>query len=518
MHGPNYDCREEYELAMRKLKKDPNAADLKHKAVLALARAGSLVLAKREYERFDLHLVDDDEEIMGLGARLLKDEFLVSGPHQQQKFARLSASRYLEAYQSTGGYYSGINAATMDLLSGGDIKDVERQAAEVLENLPDPTELSSRDRYFVLATSAEAHLLQSRLQQARAALLDAWQFEPMNFHAQASTLRQLRLICGSIGLDCEWLQPFQPPRCIHYAGHSFSIEGDAKNYMAISTDTEATIESQLSEVLQENDVGFGYGALSAGADILFAEALLSEGAELHIVLPTSASRYLETSVTPYGDGWVSRFENCFSAANSVTILRSDSKWPGRELNRYAGKVSMGQAILQAGTLGTSTLQILALDPTKPNSYSADHQRDWQRHARESVLVSIRGRLPKRPLLDEGTDELQVEIVLASSANTSLLRFQNMSSAVEAALNSMSEADGSIKIGLHCGFAESRKAIDEVAIELAAHAVPGGIAVSEVFASLLAVDTNNEFSTTFTGRLNVDSDFKITTFGLSSVTR
>ena len=66
----------DYETFVTQLKSNPDNLDLKHKAVLALARMGSLDFARIEFERYGLDKVRNHEDIMALNGRLSKDLYL----------------------------------------------------------------------------------------------------------------------------------------------------------------------------------------------------------------------------------------------------------------------------------------------------------------------------------------------------------------------------------------------------------------------------------------------------------
>ena len=63
---------------------------------------------------------------------------------------------------------------------------------------------------------------------------------------------------------------------------------------------ETHAADQVTQVLRRRPVGFAYGSLASGGDILWAEALLSAGAELHVVLPCAIEDFLRASVAPSG--------------------------------------------------------------------------------------------------------------------------------------------------------------------------------------------------------------------------
>ncbi len=111
----------EYDLANRGLELYPDDLWLKHRAVLALARAGSTNEAARRFAELGLESVDN-EEVAALGARIEKDVALSSVGEAQPRHAERAAESYAEIYARTGGYYPAVNAATLSLLAG----DVER--------------------------------------------------------------------------------------------------------------------------------------------------------------------------------------------------------------------------------------------------------------------------------------------------------------------------------------------------------------------------------------------------------
>jgi len=83
-----------------------------------------LNFAWAEYRRYGLDKISAHqdanllERIMGLGARLLKDLLLASSGKVAKDYALQSSEKYEAAYQVTGGFYSGINAAAMGLMGG----------------------------------------------------------------------------------------------------------------------------------------------------------------------------------------------------------------------------------------------------------------------------------------------------------------------------------------------------------------------------------------------------------------
>ena len=500
MTNARFDCRQDYEDALGGLSENPDSLHCKHQAVLALARAGSLKLAQNEFQRYGLSEVADDEDILALRARLLKDAFLQSDATNRLDLARQSANQYQVAFDKTGGYYSGINAATMTFMAEGAPHEVMSRSEDVLKRLPDTKSLAKEELYFVEATRAEAQLLLGQTERAEAALKTAWTHDPLNYTAHASTLRQLRLICAKQNSDSTWLDGFVPPRCAHFAGHMFATEQRPFNCIVLSEDDEQRLRDHVSHAIQENDIGFGYGALSAGSDILIAETLLEEGGHLHVTLPVDIEQYRSVSVTPYGESWRSRFDQCLSRAKSVSILTSDEQWPDRALNRHAAKVAMGDAILQANFLSAGKTQLLIMQPGRKASQTGDHKNDWEKTGYDTVLIDLTTKHNSTGTLSNDKSRSKLRIALCVSTDPVAHRCDSVQEAAFKAIELQAGSSAPVEIGVHCAHRSEFESVAEIAQELAKNSVPGGILVSDTFASLLAIEAEDAFASNYVGRL------------------
>src|SRR5207302_9971254 len=115
----------------------------------------------------------------------------------------------------------------------------------------------------------------------------------------AATIRQLRLLAQAKHID-DAAVTLAPPRVIHFVGHIISAPGGPGRFPA---GQEETIKAKIAARLDAGDIGFAYGSLAAGADILFAEAILKRRIGLEIVLPFAVEEFIEVSVRPAGPGW-----------------------------------------------------------------------------------------------------------------------------------------------------------------------------------------------------------------------
>src|SRR5207302_7851057 len=154
-----------------------------------------------------------------------------------------------------------------------------------------------------------------------------------------------------------------PPAVIHYRGHIVAAPGSEGRF---PVEQAENVQAQITEVLDQRDVRFGYGSLAAGADILFAEALLARGASLHVVLPFDEEEFVQTSVRPAGGDWEERFRACSAKATTVRYATGDRYLGDNQLFSYCSQLAMGLALLHASHLSAPAEQIVVWDGRPPS--------------------------------------------------------------------------------------------------------------------------------------------------------
>ncbi len=338
-----------YDISVSAIAGGDESSAIRHQQILALARMGD---TERAMELFSLHGLDRSPHghERAVGARLLKDRALAL-PAGDAKRAALQAAfeAYHAIYRESGDSFPGINAATLALLAGDD--DQARELAEkLLAAAP-----AAPDDYYAAATRAEALLILGRGDEAADALRGPAVSAASDHGARATTSRQLAMIADRTGLEADarsaLLAPLAPPRVAHYCGHMFAA-GEA---------AEAGISERIDAILDEESVGFAYGALACGGDLLFAEAALARGIELHAVLPFEEEDFLAQSVRPGGEAWLDRYRACREQAASVTLASQMEYFGDPAQYGYASRMAMGLARLRAQHLGAATVQVAIWD-------------------------------------------------------------------------------------------------------------------------------------------------------------
>ena len=212
--------------------------------------------------------------------------------------------------------------------------------------------------YFAAATEAEARLLIGDVPGARTALERAGGLHDGDFGALATTRRQLRLICEITGTDPAVLTPLAGPYVAHFCGHRIAPTGATGRFLA---EAEGVVADRVARAVHDRPTGIAYGSLASGGDILWAEALLADGCELHVVLPFALEEFIDNSVGDAGDHWVARFHRCLAAAASVTFATEDSYLGDNVLYAYSSQVAMGLALLRSRHLDTEAHQFALWD-------------------------------------------------------------------------------------------------------------------------------------------------------------
>lgn len=489
-----HDYIQVYESASEALKRTPEDLNLQHKVVLSLARAGALEFAISEYRRFGLTEVQGHEDVMALNGRLSKDLYLQSSGDVALSHAKEAAHKYDVAFQYTRGYYSGINSATMSMIAGLPVAAIAQRVLAIESILPESKKLDPTEHYFIEATRAECHLLRDDLPAAKKSLQAAIDFDPLNYAAHATTLKQFKMILGKRGAASDWLSHFSPPRPMHFAGHIKIDPSEA---------SQEKLRVQVADALQKNDIGFGYGALAAGCDIVIAEALLAEGGELNVVLPCAEEVFLEESVRPFGETWVKRYYDCVAQSKSIKVLGSGTSAPNPMINRLAGQIAMGQTKLWAASLCVDPVQLLVLNAAKEKSLTATHGSDWQLTACRQILLSTNSSTPTH--LTPSSNIGIYNFVLLQGETNKALSFETASAAISKAVQ-MLTGSPKLQIALHVDLPgrDTFQILNKILIGGA----PQSLLVSEEFASVLAFANGGDYEITYAGRIENDGSYPL----------
>jgi class 3 adenylate cyclase len=262
-----------------------------------------------------------DEETVGMLARTYKDLWQEArDPARKQQYLVRAEALYSESF--AGGrdtrYWSGINAATLQLLLG-DEPTAQRTAREVQKICVAALQsaaVSPTERYWLEATLGEAALVLDDSAAAGVHYVTAAAIAAGDLGNLASTRRNARLILQARGRDPLLLEQWLPPPVVAvFTGHLIDAPDRAQPRFPASC--EPAVFTALKQTLQELRVQVSFSAAACGADILFLEAMLELGGEINIVLPSDIESFLQASVVRGELNWQERFYRVLKAAKQV---------------------------------------------------------------------------------------------------------------------------------------------------------------------------------------------------------
>ena len=239
-----------------------------------------------------------DSETAGILGGVYKELFKKT---EDSKYAYLSRDIYLNNFEITGDYYTGINAATMSVIARESNKGREI-AAEVIKSLE-----KGENDFWELATLGEAWLLCRDSANAIKFYTKARKMAGQNWGKISSVYVQLWLLNHYTTVPIEVLEVFSPPVFAAFAGHMIdeSNRTDARFPPDIGDKVKTAIAAEIARL----NIQIGFCSLACGADILFAEAMLEAGAKINVYLPFNKDDFIETSIGFAGGQWVKRFES-----------------------------------------------------------------------------------------------------------------------------------------------------------------------------------------------------------------
>lgn len=487
--------------------------------IAALARAGAVEHAWRSFVSAGYDR-DDEPAALTVKGRLLKDLARAARGEERRRLYGEAAAAYGRSAALRPATYPLINAATLTLLAG-EAERAAEIACEVLERIerePDEPETP----YWRGATRAEALLLAGRGEGAKAALREALAEAPRAWEDHGSTLRQFLLIHDALGGERGWLEMLRPPRSLHYSGR-----------IGLSDDAVATAAAAAAELIEREQVGFGFGALAAGSDIIVAEALVEAGAELHVILPSDPESFARRSVEPYGAGWRERFDALLAEAESLYPVRPLLSEPDAPAIALADRIASGIGRLNAERL-LGEARELVVGSIRPGRRAPEHRIEVPDEAQRAPSVDGPTRHPPAlalvsidlgPAEAEAYDEraalvrdlladLPTDVAPFVGSDRIVAGFADASAAAAASRAIRRRAGAGVRVAGHYGFVplardpfleRLRPARSGTAIldAVAQAAPPDAICVSLDFAAALAADEQGPSGAHWIGELSAN---------------
>lgn len=267
------------------------------------------------------------EEIIGTLARTYKDQaLLIDEPKSHRALIQQSCELYDQAYRLTRGYWTGINVVTLSRLIGRNERavevalEVQAQCEAELERM----NAGDNDRFWVLATLGEIALNRHDLGNAGKYYREAWQNGREWYGHLCAARRQARWLLRHWDEDEAVLDEWIPmPLVAICVGHMIDkADRDRPRFPSHLADP---VGKAITAWLKRKNALIGFSSAACGTDILFQEAMRSQGGECHVVLPFQEGEFVQQSVAVGGSGdWTKRFAQVVQRATKI-VYSSPSK-------------------------------------------------------------------------------------------------------------------------------------------------------------------------------------------------
>jgi class 3 adenylate cyclase len=364
-------------------------AELGYLAALALANGGSSGQAARALRELLAGPGRAHPDVLSLAGRVAKDRWSKLPPGAERAAAGEQArAHYRRAFEVSRDWFPGINAATMSLLTGA-AAEGRRLAREVLAICGQRAEAARDGDFWLLATRGEACLLLGEATAAAQWYREAAAAAGRRHGDIASMRRQVKLLAPAIEGAAGILDVLAMPRVAVFTGHMIDAAG--RERPRFPAGLEPAVAAAIAAAIADNNVGFGYCSAACGADILFAEQMLANGAEIDIVLPFQREDFVQTSVAFAGGEWVARFDRVLERAASVSYCVEESHLGDDVLYAYAAELTAGLAALRAAQLESEAILLAVAEPGDEGMIggTAGNVTDWQARGRRAVTVDLR---------------------------------------------------------------------------------------------------------------------------------
>jgi tetratricopeptide (TPR) repeat protein len=359
-------------------------------------------------------------DVIALQGRLLKDR-----SEREPALAADSARWYERAAGAAPNPEAAVfpltNAATMWRVAG-DAARSESLASEVARLVGGRAEeAASAGNLWPAASLGEALLLLGRHDEAihwyrRAVEVANQRGDVGNLVSLRNNLRRLKAVGATA--ESAFLDE-QLGRVVVFSGHLLDSPerraSGAPPRFPRQPALVSAVESAIREKVEALNAKVGYCSLGCGGDILFAEAMLDRGAELHVVLPFGQQDFRRTSVDFGQDaaewrGWRRRFDSILDrvereSKSRVHYVTHEPYLGSRELFEFANTVLQGLAVLRSRERASEPAALVLIDRSSADSAggTADFTATWVGagyRAEEINLAAIRAAHPAGTLPQE----------------------------------------------------------------------------------------------------------------------
>jgi class 3 adenylate cyclase len=393
---------------------------LKYQLALAAARGGNSRYAEALLDRLQQAIAEHPAEYndqlttkLAVDIRALKGRVLKDRSRRDPKLAVEAARCYEQAANIPGARelpdratFPLINAATMWRVAGEREQSV-KLAQEVVDRISaEAAGELQRKNIWPAASLGEAYLLLGKHAEAvawyqRAVAVANETGSVGDLASMRNNIRRLQEVAATASTD---FLDEHLGKVVVFCGHM--VDSPARQAAQLPERFPddpaliALVQAAIAQSLDRLNAKVGYCSLACGGDILFAEAMLDRGAELHVVLPYAQDDFLITSVDfgsrdAHWQAWRQRFERVLQRVieQSPDHFRQTTKEPFldcSELYRFAFKVLQGRAVLRARERASEPVAMVLQEglTADAHSFPALFHREWQENGYETEILNL----------------------------------------------------------------------------------------------------------------------------------
>jgi len=379
-----------YDVCAEGLVRSPGNVRLRQVMALALARSGATHRARALLQEL-VHGGEDSEETLGLLARTDKDLWMqTADPALRKQLLEQAAANYLWAYKRSGGYWTGINAATMTFLAGrrDEAADLARAIKPACLADYEKAKGANQDTYWALATLGEVALILGERADAARWYAEAAERGRGRYGDLSSTRRNARLLLrhlGDPGADIE--RCFAIPPVAVFAG--WIRGGEFVSPPILTSEVEDALRKEIRRRFGGGTFSLAYAGASAPVEWLFLETIRDMQGDTAVVF-NQAAPPAPGELPDVGDGSAGtrqRLGSLLSRAAEV-LTASDQRILDAEVAReFAELFLMGVARLRARQLETDLVPVIVCEDTF-DRVSAAAARVWHRFERLGLKAEL----------------------------------------------------------------------------------------------------------------------------------
>lgn len=307
-----------------------------------------------------------DEETLSLLADCRRDQWRQgqSSPEQFGSF-RQAVDAYQEHHARNPDQKSGITAAVFAALVG--LLDESRKLAREVLSLTSarPQTGTGQDRSNLCLGAA--YLILGEMEGAREHFSKAasgWH-EARDWRRLDAARSEAMALAASLNRSAVDIEAcFPRPEVVVFAGHRFDASDHAGPRFLYQTMSK--VREAISEWLDRRKAHIAFCSAATGVDLLFIEALLERGREVHVVLPVDEPpRQEETVILNASPSDPDRLQAVLKQAASVTHAARGGSPASPQILAFAEHVLFGLAHHHASSIGATLAGLAMWDGTAP---------------------------------------------------------------------------------------------------------------------------------------------------------